>query len=435
MSKLWRSKSARTLSIFLAFCFLWTTCAGEWAQAAAAKADRHRALFGEPAPPRLLSAAELKEITGGHVVGPGPGGGQPVCIHGKGLTMGAGDGGGELAGAGGPEGGCRGCGPGGWLSVGRGDFSPGGGQDYITQQVVRSNSTLGPSVVLTINHNSKRTVSPGNPLGDVWSHNFNLRVYELENEDVVVVSAGGAGNTFTHNVDDTYTAPAGVWDTLVKNQDNTFTLTLVDQTEQKFYAVDGDPPCKLHTITDPNGNTVTCAYDGSDRLETLTDASSNVTTFAYDGSSRISTITNPASDVTTFTYDGNNDLQTVTTPEGNTTTYAYTSNRITSVTNPDGDATTFSYDGSSRLTGVTDAEGKATAYAYSGSNCIVTDANGKVTTYSYEGTSYADALSTMTDANGKVTTYVYDSSDRLTSVTDPLGHTTAYTYSYKCQLP
>ena len=76
--------------------------------------------------------------------------------------------------------------------------------------------------------------------------------------------------------------PAGRHETLVKNGDNTWTLTRPDQIQYDFPANGGiGTTVYLNTITDPNGNTVTLSYDGSNRLTHIQDDVSRNTTFTY----------------------------------------------------------------------------------------------------------------------------------------------------------
>ena len=94
----------------------------------------------------------------------------------------------------------------------------------------------------------------------------------------------------------------GLHKTLVKNQDNTFTVTDKDGTVETFN-ING----RLAYIDDANGNRITFTYDGSEpnKLLYITDASGRTTSFTYDNCRRIHTITDGAGRIYTYTYDEN----------------------------------------------------------------------------------------------------------------------------------
>jgi YD repeat-containing protein len=69
----------------------------------------------------------------------------------------------------------------------------------------------------------------------------------------------------------------GVFSTLVKNTDATFTLTKKNQTKYVF-SVAG----KLTTIQDKNGNTIFLIYDGSGNLIRVTDTVGRALNLSYD---------------------------------------------------------------------------------------------------------------------------------------------------------
>ena len=74
-----------------------------------------------------------------------------------------------------------------------------------------------------------RTWAPGGAivegsLGWGWTHSYNAALTVESGNSVLVDYPGGARALFTYS-GGTYTAPQGVYDTLVKNGDNTYTLT------------------------------------------------------------------------------------------------------------------------------------------------------------------------------------------------------------------
>ncbi len=126
---------------------------------------------------------------------------------------------------------------------------------------------------------------------------------------VLYVSGSGGARFFGDAGSGTYTSPAVDRGTLVKNGDNTYTYTSIDQNEWSF------------------------ATDG--KLSNIVDTHSLRTTFTYNGSDQIENITRPSGFVTTFTYNAGY-LQTVIQPGGARFTLTQSSGDLTNVALPDG---------------------------------------------------------------------------------------------------
>ena len=112
------------------------------------------------------------------------------------------------------------------------------------------------------------------------------------------IDADGARHAFTNPVIQgtvtTYTRPATLYATLVKDTGNAveFTLTYRDQSRDTF-DIFGTTEALLTRAEDRYGNGVTLAYvGGTNRIATITDtAGSRTVDFAYDGSNRLTSIT------------------------------------------------------------------------------------------------------------------------------------------------
>src|SRR5262245_21768104 len=146
--------------------------------------------------------------------------------------------------------------------------------------------------------------------------------------------------------------------TLVKNGDNTYTLTDKHGIKENFGTTG-----LLTSRVDRSSNTITYSYttglltqisDWYSRNTTLTYTSGHLTgvtdwasrsaTLGYDGSNRLTSITRPDPDgggalsapVWSFSYNTTTNLLTqVTNPLSNATQYAYGNhNRLTTITNP-----------------------------------------------------------------------------------------------------
>jgi YD repeat-containing protein len=118
-------------------------------------------------------------------------------------------------------------------------------------------------------------------LGNNWTSNYSWVLRIDANSSVEVRYADGHAEYFNYNAG-TFTPRAGVYETLVKNGDNTYTLTTKDQIRVNFSTTG-----KLSTIVDRNGNTTAVSYDGSGFIDEVEDAGGRVLDFTTDGSGRV----------------------------------------------------------------------------------------------------------------------------------------------------
>ncbi|MGN8064570.1 LysM peptidoglycan-binding domain-containing protein [Ralstonia sp. 22111] len=193
----------------------------------------------------------------------------------------------------------------------------------------------------------------------------------------------------------------------------------------------------VYTWTDgATGSTETYQGSGAGLLLSSADLSGNTLTYTYDANNRLIGTTNADGESINYTYSPDGLLTAVSTTlqSGQVlseVSYTYDAlNRLQTVSvnlNPTGDVpggsdvlatyvTTYSYDGAStRVTGVSQSDGSSLALTYA----LV---NGDY------------RVATMTDGDGGVTTFSYDTTTNSTTVTDPLGVSTAYQYDAKGQL-
>lgn len=302
-----------------------------------------------------------------------------------------------------------------------------------TPQFVRSYNSNDPSVGV---------------LGPGWTHNYAIRLsYPTTSTlDVVVSGPHGRADLYTHNMDDSYSPPPGIYNTLVKNVDGTYTLTNMDQTTWDFNEV-GD----LLRITDEHGNRATLTYNQNGQLISVSDpAGRGNLTFSYNGSGYLTNVTDWISRTVIFGYDGNDRLTSVTDREGEATTYGYDggSSHITTITDARGNVqVTNSYDGNGRVATQKDAQGlitgETTTFTYTiGGNGVQT------TTITYPATSFDPnwdhVEQDIYNADGQIThhvvkpeatqsswyteTYSYDGAGNRNSFTDGIGITTNYCF-------
>lgn len=132
------------------------------------------------------------------------------------------------------------------------------------------------------------------------------------------------------------------------------------------------------------------------------------------------TYQSPPGETTQLLDNGNNTFSLV--ERFGTRTDFDGSDRVASVTDVDGNRMTFTYTGDD-LTGVRDAANRTLTLAYNdGRVSSVTDSEGRHVSYSYDA---SGDLVGYVDANSKAWSHCYDSQHRMTSLTNPLGITTA----------
>jgi RHS repeat-associated protein len=203
-----------------------------------------------------------------------------------------------------------------------------------------------------------------------------------------------------------------------------------------------------YTIT-ANDAVTYFTYDANSNRLTLTEPDGNVTTYAYDALNRETRSVNAAGDTTVTTYDPVGNIHTLSTPNSNVTTNSYNAlNRLvqqvdsqaivqTTAYDPagnvlsrfdgNGNGLSYAYDSDNRAINMTDSLGKSTVFAYDpvGNLRSKTDRVGNVTTYRYDA---IDRRVAVTDAQPATTRYQYDNVGNLTTLTDAKGHATTFTY-------
>jgi RHS repeat-associated protein len=346
--------------------------------------------------------------------------------------------------------------------------------DYFNSSTDLSVPGKGLSFVFARSYNSQDAYS--GPMGAGWTHWYNIYLTVDGSGNAGIKQADGHTDYYAPAAGGAYTAQTvGLFNTLVKNSDGSFTLTFKNQTTFNFSSAGA-----LLTIVDRNGNTQTLTYNGSGSLASVTDPSGRVFNFAYDGSGRVISLTDPAGRVlqytydtsgnlasfqdalgnkTQYTYDASHHMTSATDPRGNVymqnvydsanpsrviqqtnargfqTSFAYNTPALgtTTITDPLGNATQNVYDSGQRLVSIVNAQGGATGYTYYSNNLkqSATDALGNTTSYTYDNNGN---LLTSTDASGNTTTCTYDTNNDLLSATDPLNRQTTFTYDAKGNL-
>ncbi|MCC6179564.1 MAG: RHS repeat protein [Chloroflexi bacterium] len=317
-------------------------------------------------------------------------------------------------------------------------------------------SGRGPVPTFARSFNS--TDTRGGVLGPAWTHSYAIRLTTVPSDtsgSVVLTGPQGRSDRFTRDPSGSYTAPPGVYTTLVRNADQTFTATLTDATTWTF-----DAGGRLRRIADANSNTSKLYYNTNDQLVRVTDpAGRGSLVFAYTSGGRLQSVTDwqsPTPRVVQYTYDGNPEanggprLRTVVDRESGVTTYGYdgTSQRIATITDANGHvALSLAYDGSGRVASQKDARGlstgQATTFTYTTNPDSTTTTVVTSPATSYEP-AWMPAVEDTYDAQARMvkritkpssafgewitTEYGYDANANVSWVKDGRGNTTAFCY-------
>lgn len=214
------------------------------------------------------------------------------------------------------------------------------------------------------------------------------------------------------------------------------------------------------TVTTPvgNGQSITADYtmNANNRITRVKDNHSKDVSYSYNDNSHPALVTkvtdNKANIQTTYSYNSNGLPESVTVSAGGhtiTTSTTYNSlNDVTSITDANGNTTHYYY-ANGNLSGIEDALGNTTSITNNsyGVPTSVVNPMGMETNYSYNSygnmigisipslslsssASY-DGVSRIinkTDFAGHTVSYTYDANDNLLTETNDLGHVTSYSF-------
>jgi YD repeat-containing protein len=281
------------------------------------------------------------------------------------------------------------------------------------------------------------------PQGPGWTHSYDMHLelnlddnISVTFDDVVFVAPHGFRLNFSyHPGTGTFTAEPGIRATLVRNPDNTFTLTRGDQLAYHF-----DAGGRLVSLADRQGRITTLSYTG-DLLTAITapDGRALTLTYEYDpvhDKTLLVSVTDPAGHSVTYTYifldwdryDPTKDmpiLHTVTHLSDRVVTYDYSFDRFLETTSDgQGIVATNEYGELGRTTSQALPLDGGVTLVYSYTHTLVEDARGFTTTYTYT----AGLLTSVEDPLQNTTTLTYDEDYNIASVTDPLDHATGFAW-------
>ena len=240
-------------------------------------------------------------------------------------------------------------------------------------------------------------------------------------------------------------------------------LTSVVHSNGDKLVIDHTANGRISRVTDPSGRQTLYHYDSSgEHLTSVEEAGGRTTTYEYhpaDGSSSahaLSTLTYPGGTHRYFTYDRLGRLSSESRDGGaERLTYAYDAQGTVTVTNATGGTLTlslghrgqsldlqtstgeqlsFSYDETGNPTHISNANGEGAALAYDGQGnpLGVRDAASSVTRLTYSGS--LNRLASLLDPRGNSTAFAYDAHGNLGNITYPDGSREGFTVDAAGQL-
>ncbi|QIJ62110.1 putative T7SS-secreted protein [Streptomyces sp. JB150] len=278
---------------------------------------------------------------------------------------------------------------------------------------------------LTFTRRTESGSTAGRFLGPSWTSTVDERL-EIDPVGVVHVTADGLLIPYPHPVPGAPTRPeSGTGRTLLtRDADGDYTITDLDTgLVRHFTAPPGTEPGQdgdawLAGVTDRGGHTVTV-----DRTET------GLPLALVHSSGRQVNVTTTDGRITALSLAGAG-------PDGTDLplmAYGYQDGNLTTVTKPSGATTTFVYDERRRVTAWIDSNGSRYDYAYDERDRVIAEGGeaGHVQitlSYTEPDPRTGHRTTTLTTADGAVTRHLIGRGCRVLATTDPLGHTTRFSY-------
>ena len=279
-------------------------------------------------------------------------------------------------------------------------------------------SVPGRGIALGFSHSYNSLMAATNgPLGFGWTDSYNMSLSLGSGTPPVTATVNQENATQVgYSVTATaYVAPPWVMATLVHNGDGTWTFTRRARQIFTFNAAG-----QLTAEQDLNGYTTTLSYNGSGQLTTVTDPAGRTLSLGWSGSHivGVTDTATPARSVTFGYNDGLGDLTDVIDADGGHTVYMYDANHnLVTMRAPKyyGDTTTTPtpvttnvYNGAGQVSSQTDPLGHTTHFSYTPTSTVVTDPNGNVEQQIYSGGVLLQVTTGYGTPQAATTTYSYD---------------------------
>lgn len=275
------------------------------------------------------------------------------------------------------------------------------------------------------------------PFGIGTSHSYNAFLIEAaDDEGAYVVRRNPSGNKdkFAKNADNTYTAPAGVFDTLTKDAQG-YLITTKNGIKYRFNASG-----YLSSIADRNANQITLTYDTSTGvLIKITGTDGRDVLLEYTSDRKISKITDFSGRAWSYGYSSGDLVSaakpaTTDFPSGTTIAYTYTNHNIVSIADPKGNSyLNITYDDQDRVDKLTSGL-DTTDFSYSQNLTTVYDGKGNKVDYVLNSDGTTNQKTEYSSGYSYVTKYEYNSDKLVTKIVYPRGNSVEYAYDAKGNL-
>ncbi|MGH7191928.1 MAG: hypothetical protein ACREJM_00160, partial [Candidatus Saccharimonadales bacterium] len=301
---------------------------------------------------------------------------------------------------------------------------------YQWNMLVTENYSSGPAVTRQYAGFAGIENRDNSPYGSGWA---------LHNVDRLVIQSGslssgaslddGSGNVFffQQNQNGIFVPPADSpqFASLVKNQDGTYSLTMLAGGVEQFSSTG-----LLTKSTDRDGNWLEYGYNGDTTLASVLDNVGRLTSFTYTGG-HLSSVTDFAGRTTSYVFTGGQLTQITRPAPGDgeaqpVTTLGYdsTTGLLDAITDSDG-TTNLSYNKWRTVTKIVGPDNTSTLYNTPASQAIVDTSSGVGTQANPAPLVYASSIvGTTTDGNNRQSQYTANlSSGDILSTTDASGNT------------
>lgn len=273
----------------------------------------------------------------------------------------------------------------------------------------------GTDLVVDRYYNTRSTAVSA--LGKGWvlntGHDVKLAFSKTDHStaDITYHAPTGFTARFINSAANTWRTPPSLDAKLTRNTTTGEFRLKFDKSEGSFYFADSTG--RLLRNQDKNDNKLTYGYDTSGNADKITDTQGRAVTLAYTAG-RLTSVTDSTGRQVRYSYNSAQNLETVTDAEGGISRFEYNGDRLSKITTPQGRVTNLGYEPDpSRMLdfyeqlnpGGNPAQARYT-FTYNVGETKVTDPNGNATTDTTDG----------------ITTHTYESRDRVTKVTDALGH-------------
>ena len=281
-------------------------------------------------------------------------------------------------------------------------------------------------------------------LGPNWTHNYNIRLYNEDNE-IRIVFDDGRTETYNQIADNRYVSPIEGKNTLAVPEDDEGGFVLILQTMVQYRF---DDTGALRQIIDINGNTTYLEYNAEALLSKVHNASGSLI-FSYNEEGRLTQVADYTGREVIFDYATEGHLQKVIHPTGATYQYEYGNHGLISkIINPMGIVTVHNdYDKDGRTIRQLMADGGIAHIKYNDankSNTVIEQNGNKIEYYrdeKYRTTRIAyehfderfvfndnNNCTQYTDRNKNSWQYEHDLFGNITMSIDPMGKVTEMEY-------